>query len=129
MTVAGVWTTLVTLGVFAYALRSGRTSTEAMTLTFVALVLIQFFNAYNFRSDRYSVLNHPFANKWLNLAIASQVLLLVVIVYAPPLQSAFNTYGLRPVDWLLVAAPTSTVVPAVEVAKWMQRQGWFGPLD
>ena len=27
-----------------------------MTMTFVSLVLIQFFKAYNFRSDRHSVL-------------------------------------------------------------------------
>ena len=31
-------------------------------MTFVSLVLIQFFKAYNFRSDRHSVLNRPFAN-------------------------------------------------------------------
>jgi Ca2+-transporting ATPase len=100
-----------------------------MTLTFVALVLIQFFNAYNFRSDRHSAMDHPFANGWLNLAIASQVLLLAVIVYAPWLQGAFNTYSLRPAEWLLVAVPASTVVPAVEIAKRLQRRGWFGPLD
>ena len=38
-------------------------------MAFVSLVLIQFFKAYNFRSDRQSVLHHPFANKWLNIAI------------------------------------------------------------
>ena len=38
-------------------------------MTFVSLVLIQFFKAYNFRSDRLSVLRRPFANRWLNLAM------------------------------------------------------------
>ena len=30
-----------------------------MTMTFVSLVLIQFFKAYNFRSDRNSVCTNP----------------------------------------------------------------------
>ena len=50
-------------------------------MTFVSLVLIQFFKAYNYRSDRNSVLDRPFANKWLNLAIVSQLVLLVLVIY------------------------------------------------
>ena len=62
MAVGGVWSALVNLGLFAWALQSGRSTSEAMTMTFVSLVLIQFFKAYNFRSDRQSVLVRPFAN-------------------------------------------------------------------
>ncbi|NTU61954.1 MAG: cation-translocating P-type ATPase, partial [Chloroflexi bacterium] len=69
MVVGGIWSTLINLGLFAWAQNSGRSSEEAMTMTFVSLVLIQFFKAYNFRSDRVSVLHRPFANKWLNRAI------------------------------------------------------------
>ena len=70
MVLGGIWSTLINLGLFTWALNSGRSLEEAMTMTFVSLVLIQFFKAYNFRSDRHSVLNKPFANKWLNLAVA-----------------------------------------------------------
>ena len=44
-------------------------------MTFVSLVLIQFFKAYNFRSDRHSVLHKPFANKWLNMAVFWEIAL------------------------------------------------------
>ncbi len=71
MTVGGVWSMVVNLGLFAWALSSGRRAAEAMTLTFVSLVLIQFVKAYNYRSDRLSVLHRPFANRWLNRAIGS----------------------------------------------------------
>ena len=64
MTVAGLWSAVVNLGLFAWAVNSGRSLEESMTMTFVSLVLIRFFNAYSFRSDRHSVLNRPFANKW-----------------------------------------------------------------
>ncbi len=57
-------------------------------MTFVSLVLIQFFKAYNFRSDRHSVLHRPFANRWLNLAIVWELALLLVVVYVPFLHRA-----------------------------------------
>ncbi|MCU0982897.1 MAG: cation-translocating P-type ATPase, partial [Pirellulaceae bacterium] len=68
MLIGGCWSAVVNLLLFVWALRSGRSSEEAMTMTFVSLVLIQFFKAYNFRSDRHSVLRRPFANRWLNVA-------------------------------------------------------------
>ena len=55
----GAWSMLVNIGLFAWALGSGRGVAEAVTMTFVSLVLIQFFKAYNFRSDRHSVLVRP----------------------------------------------------------------------
>ena len=63
-------------------------------MTFVSLVLIQFFKAYNFRSDRHSVLNRPFANKWLNIAILWELAVLALIVYLPFLQKPFPLDGL-----------------------------------
>jgi Ca2+-transporting ATPase len=128
MLVAGIWSALVNLGLFAWALNSGRSVEEAMTLTFISLVLIQFVKAYNFRSDRHSVLNRPFANKWLNLAILWELVLLAAIVYVPFLHDAFGTFYLPAVDWILAAGLALTVSPVLELAKWMERHGWFGKL-
>ena len=128
MMVGGLWSTLVNLGLFAWALNSGRSIAEAMTMTFVSLVLIQFFKAYNFRSDRHSVLNRPFANKWLNLAILWELLLLALIVYVPFLHEPFGTFSLPLVDWAIVLGLAFTVSPVLELAKWMERRGWFGKM-
>jgi Ca2+-transporting ATPase len=97
-------------------------------MTFVSLVLIQFFKAYNFRSDRNSVLNRPFANKWLNLAILWELALLTLVVYLPLLQTPFGTFSLPLIDWVIVVALAFSVSPVLEVAKWMERRGWFGEL-
>ena len=129
MVLGGLWSTLVNLGLFAWAMNSGRSIDEAMTMTFVSLVLIQFFKAYNFRSDRHSVLNRPFENKWLNLAVGWETILLVLIIYLPFLHEAFSTYALPLVDWLIVGGLAVTVVPVLEVAKWMERRGWFGKVE
>jgi Ca2+-transporting ATPase len=129
MVVGGFWSALVNLGLFIWALNSGRSQAEAMTMTFVSLVLIQFFKAYNYRSDRHSVLRRPFANKWLNLAILWELVLLFLIVYLPFLNDLFGTYRLQLADWAIVILLASTISPVLELAKWMERRGWFGKLD
>lgn len=129
MLIGGLWSALANLGLFMWAMDSGRTIEEARTMTFVSLVLIQFFKAYNFRSDRHSILRNPFSNKWLNLSIVWEMLLLVIIIYLPFLQGAFHTFALPGVDWLIVFALAITVVPVLELGKWMVRRGWFGSLS
>jgi Ca2+-transporting ATPase len=128
MLLGGLWSAAVNIGLFTWALKSGRSIEEAMTMTFVSLVLIQFFKAYNFRSDRNSVLNRPFANKWLNLAILWELALLALVVYLPLLQTPFGTFSLPLIDWVIVVALAFSVSPVLEVAKWMERRGWFGEL-
>ncbi|MGE5775830.1 MAG: cation-translocating P-type ATPase, partial [Chloroflexota bacterium] len=129
MALGGIWSTIINLGLFIWAQNSGRSLAEAMTMTFVSLVLIQFFKAYNFRSDRHSVFDKPFANKWLNTAILWEVLLLLVIIYVPFLHKAFGTYYLPLIDWLIIGGLALTVVPVLELAKWMERRGWFGSMS
>jgi len=117
MAAGGAWSALANLGLFGWALRSGRSVDEAMTMTFVSLVVIQFFKAYCFRSDRQSVLVSPFANLWLNLAVLSGLVMLAMVVHLPILQAPFGTYSLTPADWAVVVAVAFSVVPALEVVK------------
>jgi Ca2+-transporting ATPase len=130
MLVGGIWSTLVNVSLFVYELNNGaaygldpdQALAHAMTMTFISLVLIQFFKAYNFRSDRDSVLRRPFANKWLNIAILWELMLLSLIVYVPVLSDAFGTYALPLSDWLLVVAAAFTIVPVLELTKWLVRR-------
>ena len=127
MLVGGVWLALANLGLFVWAIYTDRSAAEAMTMTFVAVALFEFVKAYNFRSDRHSVLRQPFANKWLNLAIIWEVLLLALIVYLPVLHAPFSTYSLPPIDWATIFALALTVIPVLEIAKWViRRQGRLG---
>ncbi len=122
MMIGGFWSALVNLSLFVWALQSGRGMVEAMTMTFVSLVLIQFFKAYNFRSDHLSVFHRPFANRWLNLAILWELLLLAGVVYLPFLHEPFGTFPLSLNDWLIIVLVALTVVPVLEAAKWVLRQ-------
>jgi Ca2+-transporting ATPase len=129
MTIGGLWSTIVNVSLFWWALNSGRSTANAMTMTFVSLVLIQLIKAYNFRSDRISVLYRPFANKWLNLAVLWELMALLLVVYLPVLHEPFGTYGLTLTDWAIAAGLALTILPVLEFAKRMIRQGWFGGLD
>ncbi len=129
MAVGGIWSTIVNVSLFYWETHSGRSVEHSMTMTFLCLVLIQFFNAYNFRSDRRSIAHRPLANRWLNRAIAWEICLIVAIVYVPFLGRLFDTSALGLVDWLIVLAGAASIVPVLEIAKWMERRGWFGALD
>ncbi len=127
MVVGGVWSCLVNLGVFKWALDAGRGMLEAQALCFLTLVLIQFFKAYNFRSDKQSIFKIGFfKNKWLNIAIVWEIALLAVIVYTPALQPSFHTFSLGGFDWLLVVLLAATVFPVLELTKaffrWRERK-------
>ncbi|MFL6198971.1 MAG: cation-translocating P-type ATPase [Thermoanaerobaculia bacterium] len=130
MLIGGIWSALANLALFAWALQSGRSREQAMALTFVALVGIQFVNAYNYRSDHRTALSRPFANRWLNLAIAWELGLLALVVSLPFLRGIFvggiGGSGLALRDWLLAAGVSLTILPVVEAGKWMVRRGWFG---
>ena len=122
----GIWLMIVNLGLFLFALRMGRSLQEAMTMTFVCLVFIEFFKAYAFRSDRHSIFRRTFANKWLNIAVVWELLLIALIVEVPFLQTPFETVALPPADWLMIFLLAATVVPVLELMKWMVRRGWLG---
>ncbi len=129
MVIAGVWTALVTLGVFLWAMhtRTGiadQVLKEAQSLCFVTLILVEFFNAFNCRSLDQSIFKVGlFKNKWLIISIASQILLLLAIVYWSPFQSAFKTFALNGEEWGIAIASASTIFFGLELYKLARRVG------
>ncbi len=124
----GIASGIITFGLFLWALSTDRVLAEAMTMVFATLVLIEFFKAFSYRSDRHSVLSRPLANKWLNLAILWELTLLVLVVNVPFLQDAFGTTTLALVEWMLVAGLAFLIIPVLEVAKWrIRRMGLHEP--
>jgi Ca2+-transporting ATPase len=118
MAIGGVWSCLVNVGIFKWALDAGRGMIEAQALCFLTLVLIQLFKAYNFRSDKHSIFKIGFfRNKWLNLAVLWELMLLVLIVYTPFLQRPFHTFSLSGFDWAIVILLACTIFPVLEIAK------------
>ena len=128
MIAGGLWSGIVTLSLFRWALGTGRSLEEAISMVFVGLILIEFLKAYNFRSDRQSFWLRPFANKWLNLAITWEMLLLLLVVYLPFFQYAVGTFDLTLEDWLISAGVAVTICPVLEFVKLLERRGWCGAM-
>jgi len=127
MVIGGIWSAVVNLGIFKWALDAGRGMWEAQALVFLTLIIIQFFKAYNFRSDKKSIFKiGMFKNKWLNLAICWETMLLLIIVYTPFLQEPFHTFSLGLVDWVIVILLAGSVFPVLEISKaiirWQERK-------
>ncbi len=120
--VGGVWSGLVNLAVFTWARADGHGITAAMTMTFASLVLIQFFKAFSFRSDRNPVWQGVFANRWLLAAIAWELVLLAGIIHWPALHRAFGTTGLSGAEWGVVALAAATILPVLELTKRVIRR-------
>ncbi|MDD5750970.1 MAG: cation-translocating P-type ATPase [Candidatus Peribacteraceae bacterium] len=128
MLLGGFWSTIVNVSLFAWSMSSGRSLEESMTMTFLSLVLIQFFKAYNFRSDHNSLLRQPLANRWLNASILVGIAMLIGVVYWPPLQLPFGTFAVPLKDWGIVLALAVTVIPVLECGKCLIRRGYLGPV-
>jgi Ca2+-transporting ATPase len=126
MGVGGIWSALMHLSLFGWALGSGRGLNQAMTMVFAGLVLTEFFKAYNYRSDRRSAFARPFSNKWLNGAVTWELALLLAVIYLPVAQKFLGTYSLTANDWLILVALALTIFPVLELVKWLERRGWFG---
>ena len=126
MLLGGAWSTVVNVGLFVWSLREPGGLPHAMSMCFVSLVLIQLAKAYSFRSDRESVFRRPFDNRWLNLAVGWELLMLVAIVSIAPLRGLFGLVPLGMHDWLLATAAALTVVPVLEAGKWGVRRALLG---
>jgi Ca2+-transporting ATPase len=114
----GIWTAIVTLGVFLWAIDTGKNFLEAQSMCFVTLILIEFFNAFNCRSLEHSLFKiGPFTNRWLLLAIIWECIMLGLVVYLPVLQGPFNTYALTLADWIIAILSASTIFIAAEIYK------------
>ncbi len=122
MLISSVWLAILIIGAYRWSLHTGRTLPESMTIAFVLLVVAEFVKAYNFRSDHVSALRGTFKNRWLNVAILWELMLLLALVYVPFFQKAFGTFALGLHDWTLIVAMALTIIPVLETAKWMVRR-------
>jgi P-type Ca2+ transporter type 2C len=84
---------------------------RAQTVAFVTLVMAQLIHVFDCRSE-YSVYHrNPFENRYLVGAVLISILLMVAVVYYPPLQPVFHTVALDIREWLLVLGMAS--IPTV----------------
>jgi Ca2+-transporting ATPase len=95
--------------------------TMSATMAFTTLSFSELLRAFTARSERYPVLKIGlFTNRWMFYAVASSLILLLMVLYLPFLRPIFGTEPLSWEQWRFVLP--LLVVPAItaEVMKWIQ---------
>lgn len=79
----------------------------AQTVAFATLVLAQLIHVFDCRSEHSIFHRNPFGNIYLVGAVIISVLLMLVVIYYPPLQPIFSTMPIQARDWLLIVGLSS----------------------
>ena len=134
----GLLIALLSLGGFFYVLLEAGWSTgepvgtgtpfhhaylQATTMMFLGMIAGQIGTAFAVRTQRASLRSiGPFSNRYLLLAIAAELMVAAVVVYAPPIQALLGTASL-PVEDLLLLLPFPFIVwGADELRRWLLRR-------
>ncbi|WP_437563186.1 cation-translocating P-type ATPase [Sorangium sp. So ce542] len=113
-----------TLGYFAYRLSLGVPLVQARTEAFTVLVVSQWFNVLNCRSDRASGLSLDLLrSRWLVAGLALGNALHAAVIFAPPLNEVFHTVPLPVQEVASIGAVGSLVLWVEEIRKALARRG------
>jgi Ca2+-transporting ATPase len=95
---------------------------EAQTMVFITLVLAEMVNAFNCRSDHLSLFKvGAWKNRFLLVSVLISLALMVAVIEWDPLAALFHTTPLRWQDWLLAVGLALSLLPVVELSKWLSR--------
>ena len=95
---------------------------KAQTVSLTMLAVFQWFNAWNCRNEKKSLLQlNPFSNKFLVGATVIVVLLQLVAVYNPVMQDVLHTTALSLHDWLIIVPIASSIIIFEEIRKIIYR--------
>lgn len=94
---------------------------EGRSMAFTTLVFAQLFNTLNARSETVSAFHHLFTNAYLWGAIGLSLVLQVLVIEVPFLNSAFGTTPLTGEEWMWCFALASCVLIAGELRKLLLR--------
>jgi P-type Ca2+ transporter type 2C len=91
---------------------------SAETMAFMALSLCELFRAYTVRSEKTSIFRLGFfSNKWMQYAVGSSIVLLILVCTVPFLQTIFNTHFMNLREWLTVLGLATLPAISEELSK------------
>ncbi len=110
--------------VFLYisVLMQGAPLKEARTEALTTMVVFQFYQAFNCRSECQSIfMMNPLKNLFLFFSMVAAVFAHLSVLYVPTLQWVFGTVPLTKSDWIGIGIVTVTIVFVVEIEKMIRR--------
>jgi len=96
---------------------------EAWTISLTTLAVFQWFNVWNCRSESKSIFQVDFfSNRWLLGATTVVIILQMLAVYNPLLQSILRTVPLSLSEWLMIIPIAASIIAVEEVRKFFYRK-------
>jgi len=125
----GLYIGLSAYGLYDYYLTSDDpgAAMRAQTIAFTAIIVLEKFNVFNFKTLREPVWRSGlFGNPWLLIAVAGTAALHLAALYSPLGQAMLHVVPLHAADWLIIlalAAPLVFVVEAAKTVLWLKARG------
>ncbi len=95
----------------------------AETMAFMTLSLCELLRAYTVRSEKVSLFRIGiFSNKWMQIAVGSSIVLLLLVCTVPFLQTIFNTHFMNLQEWSVVIGLAFIPAIAEEITKFFLRR-------
>lgn len=99
---------------------------KAQTMTLLTMAAFQWFNAWNCRSEKYSIFSLGLlSNMWLAGATVLVVVLQFSVIHFLFLQKIFKTVTLNSFDWFLAIIVASSILFIEEIRKFIVRNRFF----
>jgi Ca2+-transporting ATPase len=129
----GMWQHILWVGLFvggvsisALAWAISRDVSHWQTVVFTVLTLSQLFHSLAVRSESVSLFRIGlFSNLPMLGAVMLTLLLQMMVIYTPALNSIFHTQPLPMFDLAVCLVLSSLVLFAVEIEKWLMRHGFI----
>jgi Ca2+-transporting ATPase len=136
----GAWMGGAAMVCYVLLLRTGDSLAVARgrAMAFSLLALSPLFHAFNCRSATTSFLAlRPVLPMALVGAVLASAAIHLVAILVPSLRPVFRTFAMAAPEWALLLALSSSIVPAVEAMKLLQRvvtrgaraEDWLGPMS
>ena len=98
-------------------------ATEACTMTFLGIVIMQVANVFTCRTEVASIFKLKLlSNKILNIGVIFELALTAVLIYVPIMQGIFGTYPVPITCWLFYLPFIPVLIGAEESRKWFIRR-------
>ena len=95
---------------------------KATAMTLAAIVFSQIGAVFNCRTEKQSVFRAGmFRNRQVNLGILAEIIIIVIVVYTPGIQTIFHTAALSLQDWLFLCIWPPIILAAEETRKAILR--------
>lgn len=103
--------------------QEGASLEYARTVAVTTMVVFQFLQAWNSRSEWQSVFKmRLLGNPFLFYGLIASFLAHIAVIYVPALQWVFRTEPILINEWLQILMISATVIIVVEIDKWIRRK-------